>query len=328
MSVRTYLYLAPQNELLMDKTSAATSIEEKVTELALAVISYPDVTEEMIKSHADSIDALCSENGIARNMAARLLLQKLMKDSFVIPDEVKPRTRTIVDSLFYLMSSGLTKENVLDITAKHPKIIGYSKDNLEKRREYLSMNKEEFAALIAKCPQITCLSEDNLEKKLEYLSMNKEEFAALIAKHPQIAGYSEDNLEKRREYLKMNKEEFAALIAKNPQIAGYSEDNLRQKFDFYKDEFGVDKCTALGLDPQFFHIGCSLYGRILPRLYYTETLIGKPNAKDIKKYIHPKDEKFIAMLRRENPDANAETYSRFRECMAGIGKAMVKSKSV
>ena len=143
----------------------------------------------------------------------------------------------------FFLEKGYNNGQIIKMVKMHPKILGLTISNLNKKIDDLiekGYNLKLIIKITSKCPQIYSLSINNIENKtnkiMEY-GYSRDEVLSMISNYPSIYTFDTINMKKKIDELISLGFSYdeAIIITKNfPQIYSFEVSTIREKINFYR----------------------------------------------------------------------------------------------
>lgn len=171
-------------------------------------------------------------------------IDKILKSNIIVNLKKEFLYDKIVDISNFLISIGYSKEEIIKIVKSHPRILGLTVSNLEKKIDYLIDNGYSLSIvrqLTVKCPQIFSLSIKSMDDKtndIMELGYKKDEVIEMIRIYPTIFTFNVLNMKNKiKEIMEFgySYDEIINMTKNFPQLYSLDIDNIKEKIIFYEN---------------------------------------------------------------------------------------------
>lgn len=138
-----------------------------------------------------------------------------------------------------LKSLGYSKENIIKLISKYPKIVNYNLDVFKTKIHFfeaLDLSKREVQNLVISKPNILTHSMDALKNKTDLFQkygFTKQEIGQIVMKMPSVLSFSKEKLNKKLEIL--TKMDIKEVLMHNPKLVFIQSETLTlARFNFLK----------------------------------------------------------------------------------------------
>ena len=168
-------------------------------------------------------------------------INKILSSSIIVKLKEETIYRKIVSVSNFLISVGYGKNEIIKIIKLHPRLLGLTVDNLEKKIDVLKLLGYDMVIIkriTIKCPQVFSLNTSNIEDKINKimeLGYTREEVLEMIKIYPTIYTFNILNMKNKiGEIMELgfSYKDIINMSKKFPQIYSLGIDNIREKVDF------------------------------------------------------------------------------------------------